>query len=101
MKTYAIVVRGDSYYSNRIKRESCVILESKMHNYVGLMGMYPTQFVGDIKTVKNALRNMAEEYEEAELLWPNKKGFEDDLVYYEILSRSEIKRRYNIDILKL
>jgi hypothetical protein len=99
MKTYAIVVRGDSYYSTRIKRESCVILENEMHNYVGLLGMYPSQFVGSIKDVKKELRKMASDCDEAESIWPNGKGFEDNLVYYEILSRSEIKRLYNYDVL--
>ena len=100
MKTYAIIISGDSYYSNRIKRESCILLNDGMHNFVGLMGMYQSQFVGNIKDVKRHLKNMAEECDELETLWDDGKGFEDNLVYYKILSRAEIKRLYNFDILK-
>ena len=101
MKTYAIIVRGDSYYSNRIKRESAVILKTDMHDYVGLLGMYASQNIGNINQVKSLLRKYAEEIDEAESLWANEKGFEDNLVYYEILSRTDIRKKYNVDIIKL
>ena len=100
MKTYCIIVRGDSYYKNRIKNQSCVILNDGMHNFVGLFGMYKSQNVGSVLELKKRLKSIAEECDELESLWPNGKGFEDNLIYYEIISRAEVKKLYNFDICK-
>ena len=99
MKTYAIVIHGDSYYRNRIRRESYgALLSNDMHHTAGLVGMYEGQNTGNIHDLKNTMRQMADDAgSELEL---NGKYFEDSLCFYEIKSRAQIKREYGIDILK-
>jgi len=91
MKTYLILVSGDSYYKDRIKRFSCPLVTTDMHNYAGIVGNYRGENVGNIKDVRKKFEKMAAE-NESEI---HSNTFDDgDGCYFQIISKAEFERKY-------
>ena len=97
MKTYneifAIIVKGDSYYSKRIKRQSYRILKDEMHNVVGLFGNWDGDNVGTDEEIDDKMEAINNElnfdYPECDF----ERGdvqIEDDLVFYEKVSVQDL-----------
>jgi len=93
-ETFAIIVKGDSYYSNRIKRQSYRILKDEMHNVVGLFGNWDGDNVGTEDEIDNKMEALYEELGGSEFCCSEyEKGdvqIEDDLVYYEKVSVQDL-----------
>ena len=79
---YCITVHGDSYYMNRIKRESYRIIKDEMHSYKGLFGSWDGDNVGTEKEIDEKMMSIAQEMEDDSFDYGDVQT-EDNLIYYQ------------------
>ena len=92
-EVFAIIVKGDSYYKNRIKQQSYETLSYKMHNVVGLFGNFEGDNVGTEKEIDDKMQAIHNEVNSENECSTYKYGdtqIEDDSVYYKKVSVQSI-----------
>lgn len=92
-ETFTIIVKGDSYYSTRIKRQAYRILNDEMHNVVGLFGNWDGDNVGTEEEIDDKMEAINNEinwdFPECDFERGDPQ-VEDDGIYYEKVSVQDL-----------
>lgn len=88
---FTIIVRGDSYYSNRINQLTWAKLKDEMHDNVGLFGNFVGEVIGTEEEIDKRMMEIHDEIDCGDDDFEfGDKQIEEDLVYFEKVSVQEL-----------
>lgn len=94
--TFAIIVRGDSYYEKRIRRQSYAIIQDEMHDVVGLFGNWEGDNVASEQEIDKVMNTIQSETEDPSFESGDVQ-IEDNLVFYKKISINDLLEKYSDD----